>query len=214
MSDTNRRVPRTGRGEQTRAVLLESAREVFWTRGYLDTRVADIAEHAGVSHGSFYTYFDSKEAVLWAIAADLSERTVRTGRGVRVEAEGDEVQTIELANRRYLEMYLENRKVMRLMEDVATFNPEMSDARAATRKQFVASAKRSIERLQAAGKVDPGLDPACTATALVAMVSSFAYQMVSAQTAPFELEVAVRTLTTLWARGLGLDVPESPAGTA
>lgn len=206
MTDATRRMPRTGRGEQTRDVLLASAREVFWEKGYLDTRVADIVEHAGMSHGSFYTYFDSKEAVLWAIAADLSDRTVSTGRGVRAEVGGDEVKAIELANRRYLEMYLEHRKVMRLMEDVATFNPEMREARAATRNQFVAAAKRSIERLQAAGRIDPGLDPACTATALVAMVSSFAYQMVSEQTAPFDVEVAVTTLTTLWARGLGLDV--------
>jgi AcrR family transcriptional regulator len=204
MSETTRRVPRTGRGEQTRDVLLASAQEVFWQKGYLDTRVADIVEHAGVSHGSFYTYFDSKEAVLWAIAADLSDRTVSTGRGVRAEADGDEVKAIELANRRYLEMYLENRKVMRLMEDVAAFNPEMRDARMATRNQFVSMATRSIQRLQAAGRVDPELDPACAATALVAMVSSFAYQMVSAQTAEFDLDVAIRTLTTLWARGIGL----------
>ena len=206
MSDTTRRVPRTGRGEQTRDVLLASAQEVFWEKGYLDTRVADIAEHAGVSHGSFYTYFDSKEAVLWAIASDLSERTVRSGRGVRAETDGDEVRAIELANRRYLEMYLENRKVMRLMEDVATFNPEMRDARALTRDQFVAGSTRSIRRMQAAGRVDADLDPACAATALVAMVSSFAYQMVSAQTAEFDLDVAVRTLTTIWARGIGLDL--------
>jgi len=204
MSEVNRRVPRTGRGEHTRDVLLASAREVFWEKGYLDTRVADIAEHAGVSHGSFYTYFDSKEAVLWAIAADLSDRTVRTARGVRMETEGDEVQAIELANRRYLQMYLDNRKVMRLMEDVATFNPEMRDARLSTRNQFVQMSKRSIERLQAAGRADPDIDAACAATALVAMVSSFAYQMVSAGTAEFDVDIAVHTLTTIWARGIGL----------
>ncbi|HEY8547853.1 MAG TPA: TetR/AcrR family transcriptional regulator [Acidimicrobiales bacterium] len=210
MTEAGRRVPRTGRGEQTRDVLLASAREVFWEKGYLDTRVADIAEHAGVSHGSFYTYFDSKEDVLWAIASDLSEITVSTARGVRREAGGDEVKAIEMANRRYLQMYLDNRKVMRLMEDVATFNPEMRDARIATRTQFVHMSTRSIKRLQEQGRADPSLDAACAATALVGMVSSFAYQMVSAQTVEFDLDTAVHTLTTLWARGIGLKEVDEP----
>jgi AcrR family transcriptional regulator len=204
VTEATRRVPRTGRGEQTRDELLAAAQEVFWEKGYLDTRVADIVEHAGVSHGSFYTYFDSKEAVLWAIAANLSEITVATSRGVRAEAGGDEVRAIELANRRYLQMYLQNRKVMRLMEEVAAFNTEMRKARHATRDQFVARTTRSIKRMQAEGKADPELDAASAAHALVSMVSHYAYHMVSTRTT-FDVDVAVATLTTIWTRGLGLE---------
>jgi AcrR family transcriptional regulator len=204
VSDAIRRVPRTGRGERTRDELMAAATEVFWDKGYVDTRVADIAERAGVSHGTFYTYFDSKEAVLWAIAADLNEAMSRTARGVRAEVGGDEVKAIELANRRYLQTYLDNRKVMRLMEEVASFNPEMRKARQRTRVRFVTQTTRSIERLQAAGRADPGLDATYAAHALVSMVSHFAYYMVATRT-PLDVDTAVATLTTLWARGLGLD---------
>jgi AcrR family transcriptional regulator len=204
VSDAIRRVPRTGRGERTRDELMAAATEVFWDKGYVDTRVADIAERAGVSHGTFYTYFDSKEAVLWAIAADLNEAMSRTARGVRAEVGGDEVKAIELANRRYLQTYLDNRKVMRLMEEVASFNPEMRKARQRTRVRFVTQTTRSIERLQAAGRADPGLDATYAAHALVSMVSHFAYYMVATRTA-LDVDTAVATLTTLWARGLGLD---------
>jgi AcrR family transcriptional regulator len=204
VSDT-RRVPRTGRGERTRDELMAAATEVFWDKGYVDTRVADIVERAGVSHGTFYTYFDSKEAVLWAIAADLDEAIAATARGVRAEVGGDEVRAIELANRRYLVTYLENRKVMRLMEEVAAFNPEMREARQRSRARFVARTAHSIERLQAAGVADATLDPTYAAHGLVSMVSHFAYHMVASGT-PIEVDAAVATLTTLWARGLGLDV--------
>jgi AcrR family transcriptional regulator len=204
VSDAIRRVPRTGRGERTRDELMAAATEVFWDKGYVDTRVADIAERAGVSHGTFYTYFDSKEAVLWAIAADLNEAMSRTARGVRAEVGGDEVKAIELANRRYLQTYLDNRKVMRLMEEVASFNPEMRQARQRTRVRFVTQTTRSIERLQAAGRADPRLDATYAAHALVSMVSHFAYYMVATRT-PLDVDTAVATLTTLWARGLGLD---------
>jgi AcrR family transcriptional regulator len=205
VSDATRRVPRTGRGERTRDELLAAATQVFWDKGYVDTRVADIVERAGVAHGTFYTYFDSKEAVLWAIAADLNEAIAGTARGVRAEVGGDEVRAIELANRRYLEVYLANRKVMRLMEEVAAFNPEMRDARQRTRARFVAQTTRSIERMQAAGVADPGLDARYAAHALVSMVSHFAYSMV-ASGATLDPELAVATLTALWARGLGLEV--------
>jgi AcrR family transcriptional regulator len=202
---TRRAHPKTGRGARTRDELLAAATEVFWDRGYVDARVADIVGRAGVSHGTFYTYFDSKEAVLWAIASDLNEALAATSRGVRAEVGGDEVRAIELANRRYLEVYLANRKVMRLMEEVASFNPEMREARQRTRARFVARTTRSIERLQAAGLADASLDAAYAAHGLVSMVSHFAYHMVASGT-PLDVDAAVATLTTLWARGLGLRV--------
>lgn len=206
MTEATRRVPRTGRGEKTRDVLVAAAQEVFWSKGYLDARVADIVEVAGVSHGSFYTYFDSKEAVLGAIAADLHDATVETARGARAETAGDEVRAIELANRRYLEFYVANRKAMHLIEEVASYNTEMSEARRTTRSAFVARATRSLQRMQAAGTCDPDLAPDIAAEALVGMVSHFVFHMVATRTA-FDIDAAVETLTTLWARGIGLDVP-------
>src|ERR1035437_6644952 len=54
---------RTARGRQSRQLLLDAARAVFERQGFLRTRVADISKEAKVSHGTFYTYFLSKEEV-------------------------------------------------------------------------------------------------------------------------------------------------------
>ena len=51
----------------TRAKLLNSALELFATRGYAATSVDAIADAAGVSAGLLYHHFDSKAAVLNAI---------------------------------------------------------------------------------------------------------------------------------------------------
>jgi AcrR family transcriptional regulator len=56
-------------GRRTRRRLLEVGREVFASRGYHDTRVDDIADAAEVSHGTFYRYFDSKQALFRILAA-------------------------------------------------------------------------------------------------------------------------------------------------
>ena len=54
--------PRSRKGAKTRARLLAAAKETFEEDGFLDARISDIAERAGLSHGSFYHYFDSKSS--------------------------------------------------------------------------------------------------------------------------------------------------------
>jgi AcrR family transcriptional regulator len=46
--------------------IAEAACELFLERGYDRTSVVDIAQRAGVSRSSFFNYFDSKAAILWA----------------------------------------------------------------------------------------------------------------------------------------------------
>jgi len=44
--------------------LIESARFLFWERGFAGTSMAELLSHADVNSGSFYHFFDSKEALL------------------------------------------------------------------------------------------------------------------------------------------------------
>jgi TetR/AcrR family transcriptional regulator, transcriptional repressor for nem operon len=53
-----------GKGPATRARLVESARYLFWERGFAGTSMADLLDHARVNSGSFYHFFESKEALL------------------------------------------------------------------------------------------------------------------------------------------------------
>ena len=51
----------------TRDRLIDSARFLFWERGYAGTSMADLLAHANVNSGSFYHFFESKEALLRAV---------------------------------------------------------------------------------------------------------------------------------------------------
>lgn len=53
--------PKTRRGEASRAVILNAALDLFQERGYDATTMRAIADRAGVSLGSSYHYFPSKE---------------------------------------------------------------------------------------------------------------------------------------------------------
>ncbi len=48
--------------------MVEAARRVFRRKGYSATSVTDIIKEVGVSQGTFYLYFDGKEAVFDAVA--------------------------------------------------------------------------------------------------------------------------------------------------
>ena len=65
---TTRGRPRSPTGgyapEQTRQALIDSALELFGSRGYAVTSVQEITEAAGVTKGAFYHHFESKEDLL------------------------------------------------------------------------------------------------------------------------------------------------------
>jgi AcrR family transcriptional regulator len=58
------------RANRTIASILDATRQIFLVRGYAGTTIDEIARVAGVSRGSFYTYFPSKRDVLLALGAD------------------------------------------------------------------------------------------------------------------------------------------------
>lgn len=61
----------TARGVRSRTALLEAARRLFQSKGYANTKIADITEEAGKALGSFYTYFANKEEILEQLAQDF-----------------------------------------------------------------------------------------------------------------------------------------------
>ena len=92
-----------GRSGPARAVLLEAARDVFVGRGFHGTRVDDIVEAAGVSHGAFYRYFKNKDEIAHLLAAQAMQTVSVTLNDVPDLAEDGAGGTAAL--RRWLRAY-------------------------------------------------------------------------------------------------------------
>src|SRR5437016_6111259 len=56
--------------QATRQRIEEQALQLFRTRGFDATTTRDIARAAGIATGTLFNYFDSKEAVVVALAAE------------------------------------------------------------------------------------------------------------------------------------------------
>ena len=65
------------RGERTRRALLEAAELIFAEWGWEYASIVKITERAGVSQGTFYRYFLSKQAIFDELVADLNRRVRR-----------------------------------------------------------------------------------------------------------------------------------------
>src|SRR5262245_55444187 len=61
----------TRKGRETDEAFRAAARKVFARDGYLNARISDIAAEAGKSVASFYNYYDTKAALLIALAEDF-----------------------------------------------------------------------------------------------------------------------------------------------
>ncbi|MFU1796470.1 TetR/AcrR family transcriptional regulator [Paenibacillus azoreducens] len=62
-NETKIRIPRQERSIKTKEAILQAAMELFSEKGYHGTNTKEIAAAAGVSTGSFYSYYKDKRAV-------------------------------------------------------------------------------------------------------------------------------------------------------
>lgn len=200
MSETS--VPLTARGQRTKAALVAAAAEVFQRDGFLDARITDITAAAGVASGSFYTYFDSKEAIFREVVDELIDELYQQSH-VGDLAGPDPRARIATANRLYIEAFARHAALYAVVVQVASFNLEFRSRRQASRLAFVDRAARGLRQLQKAGQADRALDAGLVAALLCGMVENFAeVRYLLGQ--PLEEKRAVAAMTEIWSRAIGL----------
>ena len=205
--------PRSRKGARTRSRLLEAAKEIFEENGFLEARISDIAERAGLSHGSFYHYFESKEEIFREVAKEqenqLSSHCVVDSGLVDTSTDTTMRHRLEESVRRFLADYRDEAGIMGVIEQVSRYDEHVNAARMATQRHFAQRAEQSIRRLQAEGVADARVNPTMAADALGAMVARFAELWLVQGYRRYSFDDAVDQLTLLWANALGLN--EEPA---
>lgn len=202
---TPRELPTTPRGLRTRGRLVEAARIVFERDGFLDARLVDITSEAGISAGSFYTYFDSKEEVFLAVLAEVEQEMLHPD--VRDVPDGDDpVAMIRASNRAYLESYQRFARFMALLEQVASIDEDFRERRRQRGQAFIQRNAKSIARLQEQGIAKSKTDPLLASSFLSGMVARAGYaRFVLGE--DWSIDEMVDTLTQLWADALRIESP-------
>lgn len=196
------------KGRQTRARLLEGARQVFERSGsYADTRVEDVVKECGVSHGTFYTYFDNKESLFYQLAREVVDEmyieATSTYRG------SDAAERLRSSNAQFVASYRKHAAMMTIIEQAAALYPQFHALRRELRDRFVRRIAANIERMVEQGEADQRLEPILAAHLLVSMTDNFSYVWLVLGE-DFDESEAMAMLNRVWANALQLSSPARP----
>lgn len=137
------KTPRTERGRKTLRALLDAAALEFGERGFHEASISAITRRAGVALGSFYTYFDSKDAVFRALVTDLSAQ-VRDHVAPAVRGAEDGIAAERAGLAQFIGFVREHKEIYRIIDEA-----EFVDAES-FRSHYASTAERIEQRLKAA----------------------------------------------------------------
>jgi AcrR family transcriptional regulator len=136
------KTPRTERGRRTLRKLLDASAIEFGEKGFHEASVSSITRRAGVALGSFYTYFDSKEALFRALVQDMSEN-VRSSARAALAPEMSAIDIERAALTAFLRFAREHKEIYRIIDEAEFVDP------ASYRTHYETVAERITARLAA-----------------------------------------------------------------
>lgn len=95
--------------------LLDTAQELFFTKGYKQTSIESIIKKIGVAKGTFYYYFKSKEDLLDKLTYKMSKKILEE---VKKIVEKDDLNAIDKLNQAYAvagSVKLENIELLKVL---------------------------------------------------------------------------------------------------
>lgn len=187
-----------------RDALLASASRVFSERGFFSTRITDITTSAGVSAGSFYTYFESKEEILGAVMDRFSADQHTTIAAVAAASAADAEEWLRSTLATAVAQFAEHARMWRAIQQAALGTEQIRIRVRNEQDAVVASVASSLRPLIDSGLARPHTPTPFVARALVAMTEESLFQWYLLQGEPVEHQVAVDRLVWAWGRLLRL----------
>jgi len=80
-----------GARSQKRKKIIDKAWELFAKNGHEETKVEDITKDLGISKGSFYTYFATKEELLYEILGKIKKEIIENLENINVDQTPEKV---------------------------------------------------------------------------------------------------------------------------
>lgn len=139
------KAPRTERGRKTLRAILDAAAAEFGERGFHEASISGITRRAGVALGSFYTYFDSKDAVFRALVRDMSGR-VRDEVAPAIRAAQGQIAAERAGLLAFMEFVRGHKEIYRIIDESEFVDPE------SFRLHYNTTADRIAARLKAAAE--------------------------------------------------------------
>lgn len=136
-----RRPTRAEKAAATRRALIEAAAEVVGEFGYAEASVARITSRANIAQGTFYNYFDTRQALFDILLPELG-RDLISFIGKRVRGSRDTLEMEERGFRAFFDYLSNHPGFFRILNEAETMAPK------AHRRHFEALTTRYVSALQ------------------------------------------------------------------
>jgi len=134
--------------DEKRTFIREQAVRLFAEQGFANSSITQLAERCGASKAWLYHYFTSKEAVLFEIFDDHTQRLVKVVREVRGLGLGPEAQFREFLHR-FLRIYESAQTThLVLLYDLNRLGPEQHEIIASREREVVRELALMLDELR------------------------------------------------------------------
>lgn len=189
---------RASKRASNRAAILQAALAVFAEIGYGGATVRDIIRRTDLATGTFYNYFDSKEAIFEALTQDAGEELRALLSSARQQA-GSFTQFIEASYRTYFTYYAENPEMYRLVRSNRGRDGDNKRMQGPQVEAGLAEMQQDIERAMKLGMI-PQQDAAFLTAAVGGVAFSILDEMM--QRDPVDPVKAASFATRLFMNGI------------
>lgn len=194
---------RNRRSRASRAALLEAGRTIFLDRGFRAASVSQIAAAAGVAHGTFYTHFTGKDALLEHLLDDL---TAAFAAILEVPApptrSQDNRAIVQEQFRRFLALAVAWRPLLQVYREALAEAPPIQRHWDQVIGQITRRAAGDLRRSQRLGIAKADFDPELTAEALVRMGEHFLWETVRGRLDVADIGRVAETCTRIYMEGV------------
>ena len=200
-----------GKAQRTKATLRQAARAAFAQHGWSGTRVKDITAAAAVSHGTFYTYYENREAILDDLISEVITPLLDLAAAPwRAQTPTEGLRSIIEA---FLEVHRDSADIIAVWRQAAAEQPRYEESWSGVHEAFT---NRIVQRLEGLARV---VGATCTSEAIRDVVRTLVTMAANNEITPgVELRRAraADTMMVIWGGAinhlLGARVIERPKG--
>jgi AcrR family transcriptional regulator len=140
------------KGERTKRRIMAGTRKVLAKKGYLGTRIEDIAQAAGVAKGTLYLYFKDKKTLIMEVWKEFLEEGAEEMRLQR--RRDDPFLDILGPNVAYARIVFENAGLLRACVQFMFVHPEAFRAWSESTREWLSRVEGAMDRRLGRGRTD------------------------------------------------------------
>lgn len=172
------------KGEKRKQQIIDTAKEMFISKGFQSTHIGQVCEHLDIARGTVYQYFSNKKEILYAILDNVSEdmEDILDPDDLKdyLKTKPDTEVLVRWIDNRIstcLELLSNEPIVIKLMyRDIVGIDEEVSEKVKIFTDHIVETISREIGILRDNGIFKKELDPLITASMLVGGIMMVVYQ--------------------------------------